>query len=112
MAEKELPKDVQEKLMQLQQMQQQIQMIIAQKQQFQLQQAEIENALEELKKASKSTYKLIGEILVEKDKKDLQKELNETKDKVSLRLNALEKQENTIHERAKKLQDELTKVLS
>ncbi len=112
MAEKELPKDVQEKLMHLQRLQQQIQMIVVQKQQFQLQMMETENALEELKNAKKATYKLVGEVLIEKDKKELEKELGETKEKIELRLKSIEKQEANLHAQSQKLQEELTKVLS
>tara|TARA_Y100000310_G_scaffold325786_1_gene389824 strand:+ start:167 stop:502 length:336 start_codon:yes stop_codon:yes gene_type:complete len=110
MADK-IPKELQDKIQQLQLMQQQLQMFSAQKQQFQLQQTEVENAQEELKNAKSKTYKLVGEILVEKTKTELGKELEDKRKRLDLRVRAIEKQEKSIHERAMELQEKLTKKL-
>jgi len=111
MADPKISKEVQEKIGQLQMMQQQLQMFSAQKQQFQLQQVEVENAQEELKQAKSKTYKLVGEILVEKSKEDLTKELAEKGRRLDLRLKAIEKQEKSIRDRAMDLQEDVTKAL-
>jgi len=92
-------------------MQQQLQAFAMQKQQFQLQQAETENAQEELKNAKSKTYKLVGEILVEKSKTELTKELDEKAKRLNLRLGAIEKQEKSIHDKATELQEEVAKQL-
>lgn len=106
-----IPKETQEKINQLQLMQQRLQLFVAQKQQFQLQLAEVDNALQELKNAKGQTYKLVGEVLIEKDKKDLQKELQEAKDKLDIRIKALDKQEKSIRENALEIQKEVTAKL-
>ncbi len=107
----ELSKEMQEKLAQLQMLQQRIQLFSAQKQQFQLHQMELENALEELKNAKKATYKLVGEVLIEKDKSELKKELDDELKQTKVRLDAIEKQEKLTHEKAMSLQKEVTASL-
>ena len=66
---------------------------------------------EELKNAKGQTYKLVGEVLIEKDKKSLQKELQEAKDKLDIRIKALDKQEKSIRENALEIQKEVTAKL-
>ncbi len=107
----ELSKEMQEKLAQMQLLQHRIQLFTAQKQQFQLHQMEVENALEELKNTKKSVFKLIGDILIEKDKAALEKELKNDLDQTSTRLKAIEKQEKASHDKALELQKEITASL-
>lgn len=92
-------------------MQQRLSLFTAQKQQLQLQLAEIENAMRELETAKPPAYKLIGEILVENSIDDLKKDLKEKKDEADLRIKTLEKQESKSRERAQDLQKEVTKAL-
>jgi len=97
-----------EKLQQLQMMEQSVQAIVGQKQNFQMQQLEIDSAIENLKGKQKA-FQIIGNILVEKDAESLKKELSEKKNMVSIRLKALEKQEEQIKEKSQKLQSEVLK---
>jgi len=92
-------------------LQQRLSLFTAQKQQLQLQLAEIENAMRELETAKPPAYKLIGEILVENSIDDLKKDLKEKKDEADLRIKTLEKQESKSRERAQDLQKEVTKAL-
>ena len=66
------PKDAEKKLGQLQLLEQSMQNLLMQKQQFQLQQVEIESALKELEK-TKEAYKIVGNIMVLSKKEDLDK---------------------------------------
>lgn len=111
MTEKKISKDAENKINQLTMMQQQLQMFAAQKQQFQLQLAEVETAIEELNGAKKAVYKLAGGILVEKNKEDLLSEQESNKSKLELRIKSIEKQENSIREKAMDLQKEISKDL-
>lgn len=68
--------------------------ISAQKQQMQIQ-AEVHKAsLEELKNTKETTVmKVIGNIIVNKDKKEMEKEISEKVESIELRVKTLEKQE-------------------
>ena len=108
---KELPEQAKEKIAELQMLQQRLTMFNAQRQQFQIQLAEVENALGELTKAKAPVYKMVGELLVEKQVDDLKKELAEKKDELDLRVKTLEKQEGRIKESALALQKEVQAAL-
>ena len=103
MAEK---KDTEKKIQQLQMMEQSVQNMLMQKQQFQAQQMEAEAALKELE-GSKEAYKILGNIMVATKKEDLQKELEEKKKKLGIRIKTIEKQESEIKEKAEKTRKEV-----
>jgi prefoldin beta subunit len=100
------PKELQESLQRLQLLEQNVQALALQKQQFQTQIFEIESALKELETAP-TAYKIIGGIMVSSTPETLKKELNQKKELLELRLQNIEKQEKQIRERAKKLQEDL-----
>jgi len=99
----EMGKDAQEKLQQLQMMEQSLQASFVQKQGFQAQQIEIESALSQLTD-KKSAHKIIGSIMVETSVDDLKKELEEKKEKLHLRIKNLDKQEEKVKDKAESLQ--------
>ena len=103
--------DTQNKLMQLQMLQQRLQVFAGQKQQLQIQQIEIENALNEVSKSKKDVYSLIGGIMIERNAKDVEKELNEKNSDITIKLESLEKQEESTRKKAESLQEEVTKKL-
>jgi len=98
--------ETKKKISQLQQYEQNIQALLSQKQQFQQKLMEISSALEELDK-SKTAYKIIGNIMVMREKKDLVEDLTSKKEIVEIRIKNLEKQESQIREKAKVLQNEI-----
>lgn len=105
------PKDAEKKLGQLQLLEQSMQNLLMQKQQFQLQQVEIESALKELEK-TKEAYKIVGNIMVLSKKEDLDAELSSKKEVIELRIKTMEKQEGQLREKASKLQSEVLKGMS
>jgi len=94
------------KLKELQLLEQSSQQYVMQKQQFQAQFIEIESAINELKKTDTS-YKIVGNIMVKADKKDLEKDLKEKLKIFDIRIKSLEKQEEKIKDKAKELQKEV-----
>jgi len=106
----ELSKETEQKIAQLQLYEQSLQNILIQKQQFQSQSVEIESALKELE-ATKEAYKIVGNIMVASKKEDLKKELEGKKETIALRIKTLEKQENQVREKAKKIQEEVSKKI-
>lgn len=109
--ENKIPKEIQEKIGELQLLQQRLNLFANQKQIFQLQKIELENALRELKGAKAPVYKLVGEILIEKSPDTLKKELEEKNNDVDIRIKSLEKQEKSSKDKAMDLQKEVAKKL-
>ena len=107
----EISKESEKKLNQLQILEQGMQNLLLQKQQFQLQQVEIESALKELKNVDEA-YKIVGNIMVTSKKDDLKNDLNSKKEVAALRIKNMEKQENQLREKASKLQEEVMKEMS
>ncbi len=110
MSEK-LSKETQGKIQELQLLQQRLQLFTAQKQQFQMQMIEVENALEEIGKSKGAVYRLIGEILIEKNADEVKKDLADKKEELDLRIKTLDKQETKTKESVLALQKEISAEL-
>ena len=105
-----MDKEIQDKIGQIQLIQQNLHNFSSQRQQFQIQQTEVETALGEIEKTSK-TYKIIGNIMVAMEKSDIKKELEEKKQMLTIRINSVEKQEAAMRERAETIQKEVMSKL-
>lgn|SRR3989344_150703 len=99
------------KIQELQIIEQNLRNLLLQKQTFQARLMENENALQELKDNQKQAYRIIGNIMIAEDNKNLEKDLNEEKSILDLRIRNIEKQENIIKEKVKKLQEEVMKTM-
>ena len=95
-----------DKLKQLQLMEQNMQALGQQKQQFATQLAEAENAEKELGK-SDTAYKIVGSLMVKAKREDLLEELGQKKEILNLRVQSIEKQENNLRSKFKALQKEV-----
>ncbi|MBX5320823.1 MAG: prefoldin subunit beta [Candidatus Bathyarchaeota archaeon] len=109
-----LPPQVQERLLRLQQIQQTLQSVLAQKQQVELELTEIEQALGELQKVADDAviYKAIGSLLVKSDKAKVAADLNERKELLNMRATVLGKQEERLRSQMKELQTKLQQDLA
>ncbi len=109
----QMPPWLQEQIGKLQQSQQNLQSIMAQKQQVEMDSAEADKALEELKKASDDdqVFKHAGSILIKSTKNALIEELEEKKELSKTKITVLTKQEERIktslQEQEKKIQEML-----
>jgi len=107
----QIPPLVQEQLAKLQQTQQNLQSILAQKQQLEFDKLETEKALEELQKTNDDdmVFKHAGTILIKSNKKDLIEELDEKKELSNTKASLLTKQEErlkiTLKEQETKIQE-------
>lgn len=97
---------IQEKINQIQLIQQNLQSFAMQRQQFQVQETEIESALKEIEKTNQ-TYRIIGNIMVFVEKADLKKDLMDKKEMLTLRINSIEKQELRMKEKAEEIQKDV-----
>ena len=109
----EVPPWLREQLVRFDQLQQNLQAILVQKQQIELESSEVDRALTELKKASDTdpVYKSAGNILVRAKKEDLLKDLEERKELSSTRSTVLSKQEQRVRENIKDLQAKIEDAL-
>ncbi len=108
-----LPPKVQQRLLLFQQLQQQLQAILARKQQVQLELMEVENALKELEKVGDDTpiYKSVGSLLIRAEKAKVVQELEDRKTFLSLRLEQLEREEKRAKEQLEELRSKLRRDL-
>jgi len=109
-----LPPNVQERLLRLQQLQQTLQSILAQKQQVDMEKTEIEQTIAELQKTADDAviYKAIGSLLVKAEKPKVNEELVERKELLDTRSTVLARQEERIRSQVKEAQTKLQEDLS
>lgn len=103
---KQMQKETEKKIAQLQLIEQNLQNALMQKQRFQAELLETENALKEIDGAEE-VYKIVGNIMLSKKKEDLKKELNSKKEVISIRIKNLEREESKAKEKASTLQKEV-----
>lgn len=99
---KELSPQLQNQIAQYQQLQNQLQVLAAQRVQLEAKLREVEGTLEELNKLSGDTpiYKSIGMLLVRQDDREtLKKELDDHRETLTIRVKSLQKQEKALGER-------------
>ena len=108
-----LPPQIQQRLLRLQQLQQTLQGVMAQKQQLEMQLTEVEQAAGELEKLDETAvvYKSIGALLVKSEKDKVSTELTERKELVKMRVDVLAKQEERLRTQVKDLQEKLQQDL-
>jgi prefoldin beta subunit len=109
-----LPPQVQERLLRLQQIQQTLQTVLAQKQQVELELTEIEQALTELQKLTDEAvvYKAAGSLLIKSERTKIITDLNERKELLNTRTTVLGKQEERLRTQMKDLQAKLQQDLN
>ncbi|MDO8656079.1 MAG: prefoldin subunit beta [Nanoarchaeota archaeon] len=94
------------KINQLQLLQQNLQNIAAQKQQYENQLIELDSALTELLTTDKA-YKIVGKLMFASSTEKLKKELEEKKEVAQLRLNNFTKQEDKLKQSLEEAQQEV-----
>lgn len=107
----ELDKETKEKIQELQIYEQNFQNLLMQKQAFQIEFSEVENALSEVSKSSDEVFKIIGQIMIKADKEKIEKELKHKKELLQLRLKSIEKQESEFSKQIEELKEEVMKKL-
>ena len=113
MSQTEIPPWLREQLTRLDNLQQNLQSVLVQKQQVEAELADAEKTLEELKNVpeTEQIYKSVGAILVKVSKEAISKELDEKKDISQTRSIVLVKQETRLKESIKELQAKIDDML-
>jgi prefoldin beta subunit len=109
----DIPPWLREQLARYEQLQQNLQAILVQKQQVDLESTDIERALSELKKASETdaVYKSAGNLLVRAKKDEVMKDLVEKKELSGTRSAVLTKQEQRVRENLKELEAKIQEAV-
>jgi prefoldin beta subunit len=113
MSAPQMPPWLQEQIMKLQQSQQNLQSIMTQRQHLEMEKAETEKALEELKKIADddSVFKQAGTVLIKSNKKTLVDELEEKVELAKTRSTVLEKQEVRVKDSLKEQEAKITEMM-
>ena len=108
-----MPPWLQEQVMKMQQSQQSLQSVMSQKQHLEIEKAETEKALEELKKAADgdAVFKQAGTVLIKSKKQELIDELEERIEMIKTRSTVLEKQETRLKETLKEQETKITEMM-
>ncbi|MBI4440323.1 prefoldin subunit beta [Candidatus Woesearchaeota archaeon] len=99
-------KEAEEKISQLQLVEQSVQALSVQKQQIQAQLQEIESALGELSKTEKA-YRIVGNIMVASDRDEIIKDLKSRQESSQIRIKSIERQESQLKEKAESMRSEI-----
>ena len=103
--------DQNQKIQEIQFLEQNIQNLLLQKQAFQMELSETQSALKEIESSGEEVFKIIGQLMIKTDKAKMKQEL-ENKDKLlSLRIKTIEKQETSLAEQLEKLREEILKAM-
>ena len=113
MSSGQMPPWLQEQIMKLQQSQQNLQSIMTQKQHLEIETAESQKALEELKKISDTdaVFKHAGTVLIKSTKQQLIDELEEKQEMAKTRATVLEKQETRVKATLKEQEAKITELM-
>ncbi len=113
MAER-LPPDVQQQLVKLQQLQTQLNQVMTERALLQQELRDIARALDILKGIPEDAevYRSSGHLLIRISKSDAEKELNERKELIELRLKTLDKQESLIRQQISELQSKINQAVA
>lgn len=113
MAEK-IPPEVQQHAIKYQQIQAQLNQLIAEKSVLEQELREINRALEVLKNVPNDAevYRAAGHLLIKISKETAEKELNERKELIELRIKTLSRQEALLRQQLSEIQSKLSEYLS
>lgn len=98
----------QEKIQEMQILEQRLQNLMLQKQSFQIEFSETEGALGEIQN-SDEVFKIVGNIMLKSNKDSVKSELSEKKNLLDLRIRSIEKQEDSMGKKIEALREELVK---
>lgn len=99
-------KEQEQKIQEMQILEQNLQNLLFQKQTFQMESAENKSALEEIQKSDDEVFKIIGQLMLKTDKRKIVEELFSKEKILDLRLKSIEKQESSVIERLESLKEE------
>ena len=98
-----------DKIQQIQFMEQNIQNLFMQKQAFQMELSESQSAIKEIENSDEEIFKIIGQLMIKTDKQKTKEELSNKEKILKLRIKTIEKQEDSLTEKMENLRKEVIK---
>jgi len=99
----------QEKLQEMQLLEQGLHNVMAQKQAFQMELSETQTALSEIRDSGEEVYKIVGQLMIKSEKSKVEEDMKNKEKLLEIRLKSLEKQESTITDKLESIRSELMK---
>ena len=99
--------DKDEKIHELQILEQNLQNILLQKQAFQMELSETQSASREVEDSTDEVFKIVGQLMIKTDKAKVKEELSNKEKILTLRTKTIEKQEASLMEKLNILREEL-----
>jgi prefoldin beta subunit len=106
-----IDKETQEKIRELQAYEQNLQSLLMQKQAFQMELSETDNALSEVSKSTDDIFKMVGQIMIKTNKEKVEKDLKQRKELLTLRLKSIDKQEKEFTKLLDELKEDVMKKI-
>lgn len=100
---------MEDKMQELQVLEQGLQNILMQRQAFQMELSETESALEEIKGSGEEVFKIVGQLMIKSNPERIREELLNKQKMLELRLKSLGKQEASITKEVENLRNGLMK---
>lgn len=100
-----------DKIREMQMLEQSFQNLLMQKQAFQMELSETEAALKEIEKSGDEVFKIISQLMIKTEKKKIEEELENKKKILELRMKTILKQESSLTDQLDKLQKEAMKSM-
>jgi len=102
-----MDKETEQGIRELQMMEQNMQNLLMQKQAFQLELSEVENALIELGKTNEDSYKISGNIMIKYSKETLLGDLKQKKELLTIRIKSMDAQEKKFESESENLRKKI-----
>jgi len=99
----------QDKIQEMQILDQNVQNLFLQKQSFQIEISETQLALKEIENSGDEIFKMVGQLMIRSDKARVKEELLNKERFLDIRIKSIEKQENFLTEKLEKLREEIIK---
>src|SRR3989344_6939169 len=102
-----MQKEKDDKIRELQLLEQNLQNLLLQREIFQAELFEIQSALKELENSGEDVFKIVGQIMIKTDKSKVKEELLDKEKILNLRVKSIENQENSLAKKLEKFKTEL-----
>ena len=96
-----------QKIQEMQMLEQNLQNLLLQKQAFQMELSETQSASREVEDSTDEVFKIVGQLMIKTDKAKIKEELSNKEKILTLRTKTIEKQEASLMEKLNILREEL-----
>ena len=95
------------KLEEMQILEQNLQNLLYQKQAFQMELSETQASIKEIEESKEDVFKIVGQLMIKSDKKKVLDDLSSKEKLLELRIKSIEKQENSFLEKMESVKGEI-----